>query len=103
MQMTPHFECMYYFDQTGNSDAVTKAIDDAVTIGENTGMPGVEISRVHGKVKEQQQEKVLTQAIQFAEARQTEVEKLSLLPPPPTIDEESRAWELLYADQCNNL
>lgn len=69
-EMTPDFECILFHEQADNPEGVTKAIDDAVTIGENRGMEGIEIMRVYQQIKLQQREVVLAKALEFSAKRE---------------------------------
>lgn len=98
--MAPDFECVRFHDQAGNKDGVAKSIDDAVTIGEEHGMPGGEIMAVYGKIRKEQEGIVLERAIEIASKREGLIPRISGEPSPPNAEEETQAWRELYAEGC---
>jgi len=99
--MKPEFECVIYFDQAGERELVSKGIDDAVTIGEKRGMQPNEIMRVYRGIRTEQQDLVLDKALEFSSQRKGGKPTFSGGPPPPNLEEQSRAWAALYSEQCD--
>ncbi len=99
-EMTPHYECVLYHDQSDNSEGVTKSIDDAVTIGEGYGLSATESMAVFREVKAVQLEAVLERALKISSNREGAIPRINGGPPKPNSAEELQAWEELYGSGC---
>jgi len=101
-QMQPHYECILYYDQTNNPNGVTRAIDQAVTIGESYGLSPSEIMGIYTEVRKTQEQKVLQKALEFSDKRENALPRISGAPLQPNLAEERRAWVSLYAKGCGD-
>jgi len=99
-EMRPHFECVLLFDQLGESDKVSKGIDDASTIGEKNGLSPNQIMSAYSSAKEQATGLVLEQAIEIASEDPERLPRLDGTFPPPKAEDELQAWKDMFESQC---